>query len=130
MSPSAPAALALVDELAHAIPAHPVDLEEDRRTGLHDVLDRLARKRAQPDDRSRGRRGAGDGELAIWMDRLHAGGRDDHRERDLLAEHGRHEVSRAGNAGPGKSRRDAGHKPELSERRHVVLERDAPLRAG
>jgi hypothetical protein len=59
-------------------------LSERLRVGGHYLLDRLASERAQPHHRPARRRGPGHRHLPVGMDRLHAGRRDDHRQRHRL----------------------------------------------
>ena len=94
-------------------PAGPVGLEERLRVGGDDVLDRLAGERAEPDGDATRRGGPGDGDLAVGMDGLHAGRRDEHRHRDRLAHH-RRRHARAGRAG---RRRPAGSRARRRRRR-------------
>ncbi len=101
--------------------AAPVDLEERLGVGRDHLLDRLARERAEPDRRAASGRGARDRELAVGMDRLHAGRRDQHRQRELLAHHGRGHVPRR------RQVADVGREPELPERGDVVRERHPGL---
>ena len=115
-----------VHDRRHALArAQPVHLEERLRVGLDDLLDRLAPERAETHGGPRRRRRAGDGDLAARADRLDAGGRDDHRHRDLLAQHGGRLVALGRQAGG-----DARHEAELAERRRCCrrASRRAPPR--
>ena len=94
------------------------------RIGRRHHFDGLAGKRAEPDRSSGRRRPASDGELSRGVHGLHPGRRDDHRERDRLAQHRCRELPIAGIAG-----RDPGEQAELAECPHVVRERDPSSRA-
>ena len=78
ISPTAPARLARSRRCWSMVPAAaPVHLEEGLRVGGDDLLDRLAGERAEAHRRAPGGGGPGDGDLAVGVDGLHAGGRDD-----------------------------------------------------
>ena len=62
------------------------DLEERLRVGGDDLLDRLAGEGTQPHHRAARRGGSGDRDLAVRVDGLDAGRRDQHRQRDRLAD--------------------------------------------
>ena len=57
------------------------------RAGLDDLLDRLGREVRQPHQRAPGVGRPGDRDLTVGMHRLYAGRADQHRQRDLLAQH-------------------------------------------
>ena len=124
--PTAPAALARsMRGRRSRSRARPVDLEERLRVGGDDLLDRLAGERAQAHRRAARRRGAGDRDLAVGVDRLHAGGRDDHRQRDRLP----HDGASRGRASLGRPA-TCGAKPSSPNAVDVVLERQPVLGAG
>ena len=126
ISPAAPAARARSTRAAIALArARPVDLEERLRVGRDDLLDRLARERAQAHRRPARRRRAGDGHLAVGVHRLHAGRRDAPPAATIcLAHHGRRQVALGRQ--PGDVRREA----ELAERRRRCRSVSAALRPG
>ena len=104
--------------------AGPVHLEEGVRVGLHDLLDGLAGEVGQADHRAAGGGGPGDGDLALGVHGLHAGGGDDHGQRDGQAHHGGVHVALG--LLPGDVRGEA----ELGEGGGVVVGRHAALGAG
>ena len=122
--PTAPAARARSSRARDLLArAAPVDLEERLGVGRDDLLDRLAGERAESHRRAARGGGARDRDLAVGMDGLHAGRRDDHRERDRLSHHGR------GHVPLGRQVGDVRREPELAERGDVVRERDPGLGA-
>ena len=125
ISPTAPAARARSmrssDRLSRPDPVH---LEERLGVGRHHLLDRLAGEGAQPHRRPPRGRGPGHGHLAVGVHGLDARGRDDHRQRDLLAHHRGGQVALRGQAG------DVGGEAQLGEGGDVVLDGEPLLRAG
>ena len=84
ISPTAPAAgrARPAASIRSRVP-DPVDLEERLRVGGDDLLDRLAARTSDSPMAVPARGGgAGDGDLAVGMDGLHAGRGDEHRQRD------------------------------------------------
>ena len=104
--------------------AQPVDLEEGLGVGGDDLFDRLAGERRQPHRGAAGGGRAGDGHLAVGVHGLHAGRRDQHRQRNVLAHHGCRQIALLGGAD------DVRGEAELAERLDVVGERQALLAAG
>ena len=127
--PTAPACRARSTRCGdHVAPARPVDLEEQLRVGGDHVLDRLAGERRQSHRRAARRGRAGHGHLAVRIDRLHTGRRDDHRQRNLLSHNGcRHShASRARR--PHAARNPAHRTPRRCRRRSALFRWRPPAR--
>jgi hypothetical protein len=104
--------------------AGPVELEEGLRVDGHDLLDRLAAERGQPDRRASRSGRASDRELTVGVHRLHAGGRDHHRKVQVQAHHRGREIAL------GREVRHVRGEPQLAVGVDVVLEGLSPLGAG
>ena len=104
--------------------ADPIDLEEGLRVGGDHLLDRLAGKRAEAHGGAAGGRGPGDRHLAVGVDGLDAGRRDQDRQGDGLAH------DRGGQVAGGRRSGDVGCEPELAVGGDVVLDRDPLLGTG
>jgi hypothetical protein len=81
---------ALGDRVA---PARPVDLEEQLRVAGDNLFDRLAGERGQSHRRAARRSGPRHGHFTVWVDRLHAGGRDDYRQGNILPHNGCRQIT-------------------------------------
>src|SRR3546814_4999560 len=94
------------------------------RAGGGDLLDGLRGEVRQPHDCAAGGGRAGHRDLAVGVDRLYAGGRDDHRQRDLLAQH------RGAQLALGVVPGDMGCEAEVGEAGLVVTDRLTTLGPG
>ena len=101
----------------------PVHLEEHLLVGRRDAPHRPAAEGAQPDRRARGRGGARDGDLTLQVDGLHTRRGDDHREGEVLAQHG------SGLLAVLRQVRNVRPEPQLAEGVHIVVQGDPALRA-
>src|SRR4029450_2762720 len=110
----------LLDTAEHVVAgSDPVDLEQGLRVGRHHLVQRPAGEGAETEGGTAGGGGAGHGQLPVGVHRLHAGGRANHRQRDVLAEDGRGQLTLGMLPG------GAGGEAQLVERIDVVLQRDA-----